>query len=193
MKVFINGLLSLCLCVLPIVHAKKMNCISGLGGVSINVPTIADALEISGKGKAPTGWLSLKNNKLNLEMELDLLSLDTENEFRNGHMFDYLKVADSDKNKKAKVKLENFTLPDISAAGGYPKEAVTFTAELTLAGVTKRVPMKTKLSLKDGKTVVDSEFDVVLEDFGIKQPSFAGITVAKKVTVKVNSFVKAEK
>lgn len=64
----------------------------------------------------------------------------------------------------------------------YGKEQ-DFTGKLTLHGVTKDIKGKVTAVKLDKGVQAKGEFGVVLEDYGIAIPSYAGVTVAKDVTI----------
>lgn len=139
-------------------------------------------LKIAGKGEGPTGTLSLDGGKFGGELRFKLSTLNTGIDLRDRHMKEkYLKV---EQNPTATLKLTSIT-----GVADYPlpgeKKDVPFTGTLELSGKTQPVNGVAQLLPKPDGVGVDAAFDLVLTDYGIEIPSYAGIKVAEKVNVRV--------
>jgi len=64
---------------------------------------------------------------------------------------------------------------------------------LTLHGVTKPVMANVKVTAKKFSMEIEADFDIVLSDFKIEIPEYAGIIVAEKVKVHTKFLTKVEK
>lgn len=148
-------------------------------------------LKILGEGPAPTGALTVNNDKIDGELTLNMEALTTKRDTRDEHMKEkYLEVK---KFPEAKLKIKKSSLAADQLLNEKDKESV-LEADLTLHGVTKTISINTKTeSVNDNKTVLISKFIVNLEDYKIDIPQFAGITVAKDVEVEIKSEVEKEK
>lgn len=69
----------------------------------------------------------------------------------------------------------------------HSKVSTSIPAELTLHGVKKPVTVKANIDNAESDSPhLDATFQILLTDYGIAIPSFAGVTVAKDVDVKVS-------
>jgi polyisoprenoid-binding protein YceI len=138
-------------------------------------------LKINGKGAAPKGDLQVEGNKVKGELELDLSSLDTGMSLRNKHMKEkYLEVG---KYPKAILIIKDQALPKTFSLGTELKDQ-KLNAELKMHN--KSQPVIVTYSI-DATGSLNAEFEIKITDYGIDLPSFMGVTVADKVTIKVNS------
>lgn len=139
-------------------------------------------LKIHGKGEGPTGEMKLVQGKLSADLVFNLNSLETGLSLRDKHMKEkYLKTQDHPNAHFTLVAVEN--LSEILAA---KKNEGRFKGELELNG--KKNPLQGNLVYKPNgsDSSVEANFEVKLTDYAIDIPSFAGITVADKIIVKVN-------
>ncbi len=144
------------------------------------------ALKINGKGKGPAGTLTLNGSKLSGALNADLTSLETGLSLRDRHMKEkYLEVG---KFPNATLTLDGFEVP-AAVLKGEGNATVPFAGTLELHGVKKAVQGTAQLR-RSQSVAVECDFPIVLTDYGISIPSFAGITVAKDVTVKVRTETK---
>lgn len=137
-------------------------------------------IKINGTGSAATGTASLDGDKVQGNFSFDLTTLNTKIAKRDEHMKEkYLQV---DKFPKATLELKSVK-PIAGWSVKKPKlDEADFEGVLTLHGQTQ--PVKGKFSISD-KSAVDVAFKIKLTDFKVDIPSFAGITVADEVEVKV--------
>lgn len=160
----------------------KLGVEQGTGKVVFNAVGRPKALKIKGTGSAPKGNLQVINGKLIGELSFDLNSLDTENKLRNTHMRE--KYLETDKHPIAKLTFKDVQIP-ASLIQGDASESVDFTGILDLHGVSKPVSGKAQVK-RSGKLVeVDASFGILISDFNISEPGFAGVTMAKDVAVEV--------
>lgn len=113
---------------------------------------------------------------------VDLNTLDTGIGMRNTHMKErYLETAKYPQAEFALKHIADFKPGAKVAAGNYP-----FDGEFSLHGKKQIVHGTVELSpTSDGKLTAKVDFPVSLDDYGIQQPNFAGITVEKKIDVHV--------
>lgn len=142
-------------------------------------------LKINGKGNGPQAEFEIKDNTLNGKFEIDLKTLDTGMNLRNSHMKEkYLQV---DKYPKAILSVENQKLDEGWSIDKPEIKGKKIAGHLEVHGVKK--PVEVLYSLNNDKKI-QAEFDIKISDFNIEIPSFMGVTVADKVTVKVESEIK---
>lgn len=142
-------------------------------------------LKINGKGNGPKADLEIKDNVLNGQFEIDLKTLDTGMSLRNSHMKEkYLQI---DKFPKAILSIENQKLAEGWSFDKPEVKGKKMAGQLEIHGVKK--PIEILYSLNNDKKI-QAEFDIKISDFNIEIPSFMGVTVADKVTVKVESEIK---
>jgi polyisoprenoid-binding protein YceI len=144
-----------------------------------------DFLKIEGKGKGPSGQLTVDGQQLSGELAFDLGTLDTGIAKRDEHMKEkYLKVK---QHPRSTLKLESLALAESYDPAKNNLKGGPLKGLLTLNGVTKPVAGTWK-AIADGKGQdVESEFQIKLSDFGIDIPSFAGVTVADDVKLQVTA------
>lgn len=149
------------------------------GNVSFDAIGKPSMLKIHGEGKQLRGLLKREGTRLSGEATAKLDDLDTGMKLRNEHMrTKYLEVS---KFPDSKFKLEPITF---SASEGDFK-AVPFKGLMTLHGVEKSVSGTADIRVSKVIQSIDANFSVKLSDFGIQIPTFAGVTVAEDVKVKV--------
>ena len=137
-------------------------------------------LRINGEGGKPTGTWKLEGTTIlkEAEIRLPLAGFSTGIDKRDEHMRDkYLQIA---KYPDAVLKVDRFSWNTQELP-----EKADLPATLSLHGITK--PMTVPVVVKNqGKEIAaTSDFTLLLSDFGIEIPSFAGLTMAKEVSVHV--------
>jgi polyisoprenoid-binding protein YceI len=105
---------------------------------------------------------------------------------RDKHMKEkYLEV---EKFPRAELTIQKVTLPLSLKQAGASLPGVPFQGILKLHGLEK--PVFGTMTLKhdgDSSASVDAAFSLKLTDFGIQIPSFAGITIADQVEIKISA------
>lgn len=142
------------------------------------------AIKILGKGAGPAGDFQIKKEGedylLNGEAQLDLNSLSTGIELRDRHMKEkYLKI---DTNKQAIVKLTKVKVPTEKISKG---GEVRVLGILVLNKVEKPIEIILNIAKENSFLQIKSEFKIRLSDFSIDIPSYAGMTVADSVDLKI--------
>jgi polyisoprenoid-binding protein YceI len=157
------------------------------GNVEFDATGHPSALRIVGKGKAPAGSFDVNHQNVSGKATFDLTSLQTGISMRDEHMKNkYLEVA---KYPQAELLITHLQLPanaDI-AKGDCAVDSVPFEGKLKFHGVEKPVSGTTKLVAKGDKVDINARFGLKVDDYGISQPKFAGITMADEVQVLINS------
>ena len=134
-------------------------------------------LRINGEGGLVKGIVKKVGTSISLvEMSVNLDSLKTGLDLRDSHMKE--KYLETNKFPDAVFSAVNLqlTCPDVSE---------TVQGNLTLHGVTKPVSAAVKGTCDETKIAGEADFDIILGDFAIDIPSFAGVTVAEKVKIHV--------
>ena len=145
------------------------------------------ALKINGEGSAPEGDLTIVKGQATGVIKMDVSSFKTGIETRDHHMKEkYLEVGSAD-NKYATLTLLDCTVPASFFDGAKAEsKALPFKGKLRLHGVEQELSGTVDLT-RDGKAIKGaSKFDIDIPAYKIAVPSFAGITVAKIVTVEVS-------
>ena len=138
------------------------------------------AFNIIGKGEGPKGLIKIEGSNFTGNLSFALDTLDTEIELRNEHM--KKKYLETGKYPLALLTLTKLSLP----SGDGEVKKVPFEGNLNLHGVNKPVKgIIGSMERKKGEIKVEAEFEINLSDFAISIPSFADITMAEKVEVKV--------
>jgi polyisoprenoid-binding protein YceI len=141
-------------------------------------------LRIVGKGVGVrcTG-LSAREGS-NADFEFDLNGLDTGISLRDRHMKEkYLKTKEF---PKATLKLSPLPHALEKQSSG------TFKAMLKLLETEKEVSGKFTSTPNENGSDIHAEFELKITDFGIDIPSFAGVTVAETVKVKVDTVLQKQ-
>jgi hypothetical protein len=155
----------------------------GSGTVDFEAIGRPGALRIHGKGIAPHGNLKISGSELTGNFLFDLSSLDTGMNLRNEHMKKkYLEV---DKFPEAKLTITKLDLPKDFNIDHCEIDKAKFEGNLLLHGVEKPIKGDSKISCKTNQVNFSAGFDIVVEDYGIAIPSFAGVTMAKDVKVSI--------
>jgi polyisoprenoid-binding protein YceI len=155
---------------------KKVNCEKSAEGVTFRAIGKPDLIQIVGKGAAISCEGTLVNlRKLNAEFKFSLESLDTGIALRNRHMKEkYLEIQ--------RYPEAHLTIQDLNLTLGSP---IDFEGTLTLHGVKRVVQGKLNLTQTVEHLTGEGQFEIMLTEFGIDIPSFAGITVSEKVSLLV--------
>jgi len=156
----------------------------GTGSVEFNAIGRPSALKIHGKGAHPQGTLTFSGTSITGTATFDLSSLDTGINMRNEHMKNkYLEVG---KYPQSKFTFTKITLPD-SFKGSTDQSIsnVPFEGTLNLHGVDQPIKGTAKVEKKSGQLSFVGDFSIVIDDYKIPTPGFAGITMASKVDVEV--------
>jgi len=160
------------------------------GSVSFDAIGRPSMLRIHGEGGAPRGLVKVEEGKVTGTITFDLDSLDTGIKLRNRHMREkYLETA---KHPKATFAFTKMVLPRGFGNAVKAAEAVPFEGVLTVHGVQQ--PVKGTASFEVERADVDAEanFETKVSAYQIETPSFAGVTVADSVKVKIRFKVKAK-
>lgn len=137
-------------------------------------------LRINGEGGKPTGTWKLEGvaTLKEAEIRLPLAGFSTGIDKRDEHMRDkYLQIA---KYPDAVFKVDRFSWNTQQLP-----EKADLPATLTLHGITKPMTVPVTVKNQGEEIAATSDFTVLLSDFGIEIPSFAGLTMAKEVSVHV--------
>ncbi len=121
-----------------------------------------------------TNELAVAETDTDVVVTVPLSKLDTKIDLRNRHMREkYLEVA----------KYPNAELHVAKSAVQAPSGKAT--GSLTLHGQTKPVTFAYTTKPEGSATAVTSSFRVVMSDFGIEKPGYAGVSVKPEVDVDV--------
>lgn len=162
-------------------QALMLDLNKGSGSVEFNAVGKPKMLKIHGKGSKATGALTIEGGKVSGQAVFDLNSLDTGIGLRNSHMKEkYLEVG---KHPKAIFEIVSIKLPNPMPADFDGKAA--FTGKLTLRGITKEVKGTAQLKRSGNELSGEVEFATTVKSYNIDLPSFAGVTMADEVNVKV--------
>jgi polyisoprenoid-binding protein YceI len=155
----------------------------GAGAVTFDAVGKPSALKIHAKGAAPKGRFKVTEGKVSGVATFKLDSLDTGIGMRNDHMKKrYLETA---KYPEAKLTLADLPLPSGFATSDFSAKDLPFKGMLSLHGVEKPVEGTLQLDREGGDLAINAVFPLKIEDFSIKSPSFAGITMASDVSCAV--------
>lgn len=141
-------------------------------------------INIKGTGAKATGALSAADKNLTGEFVVNLKDFSTDMDLRDEHMKEkYLELEKPGYDKatlKINQKMEATPMP---SNGSWEPQGLK--GLLTLHGVTKEIPLNCKLNIKDSTAAGVVNFKIKVQDFKIDIPSFAGVTMADEVDVKV--------
>lgn len=140
-------------------------------------------ININGNGSAPRGEVTVKDTTISGEIEFDAASFKTGMDRRDEHLRGYL---ETEKHPTAKLVFKDFAIPGkiLADQKAEIKEA-PFSATLILHGERKDITGKMDLVRSANEIKGESRFTVVLSDYKIEQPSFAGVSVNQEIQVKV--------
>lgn len=145
------------------------------------------ALKILGKGSPCKGTFIWNGKFLIGKAYLKLEALDAGIELRTEHMKSkYLEV---EKYSEAQLVLNPVPMVENFEQADFELKDISFSGTLDLHGIKK--PVLGLLSIKKSKNEIqiESHFSLRLGDFQIEIPSFAGITLAEEVQVRVLSTI----
>ena len=145
-------------------------------------------LLIHGKTEQMTGQLVLEKKIITAQTAIDLSSFTTGMALRDQHMKNkYLEV---EKFKEATLKINPISV--LSESTPFKLSNVKFDGMLKLHGVEKPISGTASIDSTNGMMAVDASFSVNTEDYKISTPSFAGLTVANNVDIKVKFVAKPD-
>jgi len=135
-------------------------------------------LKIKGTGAFAEGSVTQTDKGFSGSISVNLTKIDTGIDLRNTHMHE--KYLESQKYPAAILQLQSVSF-DSGNAG-----KCSFAGELEIKATKKPVSGSCELSRAGDQSVkVVSEFNIALDQYPIGVPSHLGITVAEKVSVKV--------
>lgn len=175
----------------PLLHAQAHTYEITAGAPNAVVFTVEDNVDpFDGRTSRVTGSISADPaapSQAQVDVTVDLTSLDTANGLRNQHMRErYLHTA---KFPAATFKSVSVSAP-AAIAPSQPAD-VTITGDFTLHGVTKRMTIPVRVTLlADGRIHAISTFKVRMPDFGIVVPKNVFVTVDDAVNVRLDVFGK---
>lgn len=131
-------------------------------------------LRINGEKGNFTGVLTVDQDKMSGTFTSKLELLTTDMDMRDEHMHkEYLETP--------KFPEATLTIKDAP----FKKDDYEIKAQLSLHGKSKEIPLSIELEDKGQGLVINAEFEITLSDFDIKIPTYAGITVAKTVEIRI--------
>lgn len=148
------------------------------------------AIRIDGKGEGPQGYFETKEKGedliLNGQIKVSLKSYDTGIGLRDRHMKE--KYLETEKFEDAILTISNLTISK-TALTTLIQTKFPFSGTLNLHGMQKNVSGDFTIKSEGGGIKINAGFQIKLTDYGIKLPSFAGVTVADVVEVNAISNV----
>jgi polyisoprenoid-binding protein YceI len=144
-------------------------------------------LEIRGKGKAPAGQIQIKDGSAQGSLTVPIDSFDTGIEARNHHMKTvYL---DTTKYPVSTLTFRGIQVSKNFSNANYTASEFPISAILTLHGISQPVTVLADLERKsDGSSLsLHAHFKLKLTQYGVKIPTFAGITVADEVQITIQT------
>ena len=160
---------------------KSLVCPAASGKVEFLATGKPSLLKIRGQAAGPDCRLQLNDNVATGELIFDLNQLDTGIDTRTSHMKE--KYLETGRFQKATLTLDALTLPPAAGEG----KTVEFTGMLELHGVKK--PVKGTALIERGNAGrvngAQADFEILLPDYGIAIPKFAGVIVSEKVAIHV--------
>lgn len=150
------------------------------------------ALVILGKGAGIDGELKFSSGgHVDGKAILDLTTLNTGIGLRDSHLKNkYLEV---ERHKHAEFRPQKVHWRTAADVYMQPVVEQPFSGLLKIRNIEKHIEGTMTSVPKDGKAEATFSFKVSLQDFDIPIPSFAGITVAKDVEVKVMALLQKDK
>lgn len=139
-------------------------------------------LRIKGSGVGVSGSIAVRDSKASGELRFSLASLATGISLRDRHMKEtYL---ETEKHPEAILKLVEVPLSKGWSLQTSSMSETPFTGLLRLHGVEKPVSGTFSLASNGSSALTaEAKFEIQLSDFGVKIPTYAGITVANNVEV----------
>lgn len=142
-------------------------------------------IRIKGESKGPHGNIEINGGKVAGKFTLKLDDLSTGIEMRDHHMKE--KYLETQKTPLAELSVENLVLSNMDKATDIP-----FEGTLQLHNFSKKISGTVSLESQGANKQVVANFKMRLSDFSIAIPSYAGLTVADEVQVKINLNLKPE-
>ena len=165
------------------VHAQKIDLSSG-AKVEFEATGKPAMISIKGTGGRAKGVLEVIESRIIGDFILNLKDFSTDMDLRDEHMKEkYLEVGKEGYDKAIlKINHPVGSAPFPASGAWEPKD---LKGMLTLHGVTKEIPLDSKILIKDNLAKGTVSFIIKVQDFKIEIPSFAGITMTEEVGVKV--------
>jgi len=171
-----------------VVPAQKMqmDLARGESTVEFNAIGKPNFLKIKGVAKGLNGNLILDKKNFTGKIEFDLNALETGISLRDKHMKE--KYLESTKSEFAHAVL---TLTDVKMSEDLASNKsakmsdCSFKGKLKLHGVEKEIEGKANVNRTGDEIEVNASFDLLIADYGIEIPSYAGIKVANEVKLAV--------
>lgn len=169
---------------------KTLLCPAQAGKVEFVATGKPSLLKIRGQAPGPECQLEARESRDSPQSEgmvvkgalrFDLNLLDTGIETRTSHMKDnYLETG---RFPKATLTLDPLAIPPSVAE----RKSVDFTGTLELHGVKKPVKGAASIDRANAGRILgaQADFDILLSDYGIAIPKFAGVIVSEKVAIHV--------
>lgn len=149
-------------------------------GFTLKSGTSQVAFEAKGPGglkiEGKSTELSVKDEGEKLRVVVPLAKLDTGIELRNQHMRD--KYLETGKHPTAELVVDK--------KDALAKPSGTLTGQLTLHGVTKPVSIQYTWTQNGAHYDVKGSGALKLDDFGITQPGYLGVTVSKDIGFRLS-------
>jgi polyisoprenoid-binding protein YceI len=178
MRLFASKSLYLLTALLPALTFANEGPLNGV--LSFDAVGRPSMLKIHGEGKQLRGQIRQEGKIVTGTISAKLDDLDTGIALRNEHMKNkYLEIG---KFPDAAFKLDPLSLP----AGEGDFKGIPFKGTLTLHGVEKPVAGFADIVTKNNVQSISATFTTKVGDYGVKSPSFAGITMADDVKVKIS-------
>ena len=140
--------------------------------------------DIKAENKKATFVLDAKTGAI--ELAVLIKAFDFERALMQEHFNE--NYAESDKYPKStyKGKITNFADVDLTKDGSY---SVKIDGKLTMHGVTKDVPAKGTIVVKNGKVNGTAKLKIELGDFNIEIPSVVKDKISKKVNINIAAWL----
>jgi polyisoprenoid-binding protein YceI len=165
------------------------------GSVIFRATGRPSAIKIVGKGSQAKGEFTIVDGKkVTGSAAFDLNSLDTGITMRTNHMKE--RYLETKEHPEAKLTITEMELPKplFPEADGKitpTSEEAPFKGKLALHGQEHDVTGTAKLESKADKQVsLNAQFGLKIADYGIKEPSFAGVKMADDVQIEVQGVAK---
>jgi polyisoprenoid-binding protein YceI len=142
-------------------------------------------IRIKGVSPGPDGRVEISDKDVTGEFKLNLKNLSTGIEMRDRHMKEkYLEIAT---NPEATLIIQTLSIKDHENS-----QDLLFHGTLSLHGKIKPVSGVVSFETVADLKKTHAEFKIRLSDFGITIPSYAGITVADEVQLKMDINLRRE-
>ena len=147
---------------------------------SINFDASGVTEDIKAENKKATFVLDAKSGAIELAVLLKAFEFDRA--LMQEHFNENYVESDQFPKSTYKGKITNFSDVNLSQDGSYP---VKITGQLTIHGVTKEIPSRGTIVVKDGKVSGTASFIITLSDFGIDIPSIVKDKISKTVNIHI--------